>query len=94
VGHPLRDKLWDRQLEGGLPDSRLKNPLDNLVSRRNTLWERVFCANCGEDGGLCLANQSAHIFYMCERCAALSMGMVPGCVEVDEDFMRGRRRFS
>ena len=62
---------WDRQLEGGLPDCRL------LPSRRRAttvplgrmLMERVYCGNCGCDGGLVTAEWSPHVFYLCEECA-------------------------
>lgn len=86
----LRDRNWDRQLEEGLPDSRLAGTArDNKsVVFHGALWERVFCANCGHDGGLVTAEWSPHIFYLCEECA-LKCGPPPGVVEADERQVRG-----
>jgi hypothetical protein len=66
---------WNRELEGGLPDCRLIGPrrrattvpLTMLLGRM--LMERVFCGNCGADGGLVTAEWAAHIFYLCDDCA-------------------------
>ncbi|HEU0155936.1 MAG TPA: hypothetical protein VFQ82_07680 [Stellaceae bacterium] len=87
----LRDsRWWDPALEGGLPDSRLSGTArDNkTIIFRGRLWERVFCANCGADGGLVTAEWSAHVFYLCEPCA-LRCGPPPGCAEANERQVRG-----
>lgn len=65
---------WDRQLEMGLPDSRLTVKRERTTVVRPTMlgrmvMERVFCANCGDDGGLVTAEWSPHVFYLCEECA-------------------------
>lgn len=31
--------------------------------------ERVFCGNCGRDGGLITPDWAWHVFYLCEPCA-------------------------
>lgn len=84
-------KLWDRQLEGGLPDSRLSGTAreNNTVVYAHMLWERVFCANCGKDGGLITADWSPHVFYVCDDCDK-HCGSVPGLIKVDERAARGQ----
>lgn len=86
----LRDGNWDRQLEGGLPDSRLAGTARErtTVVWARMLWERVFCANCGADGGIVTADWSPHVFYICDGCAQ-ELGPPPGMVEVAEAVVRG-----
>jgi hypothetical protein len=87
----LRDgSQWDRQLEGGLPDSRLSGTARErtVVVHARRRWERVFCANCGADGGLVTADWAPHVFYLCNGCAA-ACGAPPGAVEADEGAVRG-----
>jgi len=89
----LRDgKNWDRELEGGLPDSRLSGTAreNTTVAYARQLWERVFCASCGCDGGLVTAEFSAHVFYVCQECTD-KMGAPPGMVEADENAVRGKK---
>ena len=60
-------------LTRGLPDARLRDP----ARRKRTevpgpfrdLYERVFCVNCGADGGAVTKEWTTHIFYLCEGCA-------------------------
>ena len=72
------NKHWDRQLERGLPDSRLAGTGRDrkTVVRARMLWEVVFCANCGAEGGLVTAEWAAHVFYLCDDCSKL--GKVEG----------------
>jgi hypothetical protein len=81
---------WDRQLEGGLPDSRLRGTEreNKTIVYAHQLWERVFCANCGRDGGLVTAGWSAFVFYVCDECAA-KCGPPPGAVEAPAAAVRG-----
>jgi hypothetical protein len=84
---------WDRQLEDGLPDSRLRGPRRRAtqVVRGGMLYETCFCANCGDPHGLVTADWSPHVFFLCDDCY-LSMGAPAGCVEVsgeDEKKMSG-----
>lgn len=76
---------WDRELEQGLPDSRLR--AKPTIVRARMLWERVFCANCGHDGGLITADYSAHVFYVCDKC--WEKAPVEGVPLADEDKVRG-----
>ena len=79
----LRDsRYWNRDFEMGLPDSRLSGMARERkqIFFRGQWWERVYCVNCGADGGLLTANWSPHMFYLCDRCAA--NGEPPGAIRV------------
>lgn len=79
---------WDRELEGGLPDSRLSLARrKTTVMRAGQLMEKVFCANCGADGGLITAEFCPHIFYVCDNCF-LKFGPPP-LPEVEELSLKG-----
>ena len=68
----LRDSIyWDRQFEEGLPDSRLSstNRERTSVVHGRMVWERIFCADCGEPAGLVTAEWTPHIFWLCNECA-------------------------
>ena len=80
----LRDsRHWDRQLEDGLPDSRLSGMAREHKTVRvgRMLWEKVFCSNCGCDGGAVTPEFAAHVFYVCDDCNN-RLGPPAGCVEV------------
>lgn len=93
---------WDRELEAGLPDSRLSGPRrrGTTVAYRDPgrgidlLMERCFCANCGCDGGLVVADVSPHVFFVCDPCSKLphvaaQLRAAAGVVEVPESAVRG-----
>ena len=80
-------RFWDKQLEDGLPDSRLR--AKPTIVRGRMLWEKVYCANCGCDGGLVTAEWSPHVFYQCQQCAD-KLGAPPGLKEAPEDLIRGK----
>lgn len=81
---------WDRELEGGLPDCRLSGARRRAttVVLKSILMERVFCANCGCDGGLVTAEWSPHIFFVCAECVTRS-GPPSGLTEAPEKAVRG-----
>jgi hypothetical protein len=76
-------RLWDRQLEVDLPDSRLSSfkREQTLVRLGRLEYERVFCANCGAPGGGVTPEWSPHVFYVCDDCAH-RLGPPAGCIEV------------
>jgi hypothetical protein len=88
--NPL-SRFWDRSLEMGLPDSRLSGPRRRatMVPLGRMMMERVYCANCGGDGGLITADWSAHVFFVCDGCVE-TIGKPPGCIEADEGTIRGK----
>jgi hypothetical protein len=82
----LRDsKLWDRQLEQGLPDSRLSgtNRENKTIVYARKLWEKVFCASCSKPGGIVTKESFPHVFYLCDDCS--KYGPPPGTIEVRPD---------
>lgn len=81
---------WDRELESGLPDSRLSGPRRRAttVIRGGMKYETCFCANCGKSGGLITADWSPHCFYLCDDCFLAGKGQVDA-VMADEATIRG-----
>lgn len=85
--HPLGIN-WDPEFSKDLPDSRLSGSgRRSLVPWGNMMMERVFCANCGANGGLVTAEWSPHVFFLCDTCA--HSGIPEGCAELDEAKARG-----
>src|ERR1700739_2134338 len=87
IGDPRDSIGWDRQLEGGLPDCRLRgyNKERNDYYYAGQLWDRLFCANCGAKGGI-VAKGSPHVFYICDPCAIkFDNKPPPGTIEVKPD---------
>lgn len=77
-----RNHNWEKELESGLPDSRVK-PIErdiNRVQHGRMLLDRIFCANCGEPGGAVWPD-CPHVFYVCEPCA-LALGDPPGTAKL------------
>ncbi len=75
-------RFWDRQLEGGLPDCRVRRSDREraIVNRGRMAFEKVYCANCHKEAGLVTAEWTAHVFFICDDCART--GGPPGCIEV------------
>ncbi len=73
---------WDTQLELDLPDCRRRylDRDEDLITHARMVWHKVYCANCGCDGGAVTAG-FAFAFYLCDGCAR-RLGPPPGCVEV------------
>jgi hypothetical protein len=77
-------KGWDRQLENKLPDARFNGRRDHhLVTLGRLQFERVYCVNCGCDGGLVTPEAFAHVFYLCDDCVD-KHGVIAGTAEVPE----------
>lgn len=67
---PNPRRKWDTNLDKGLPDSRLSFNRHRSIFRFGRVeYEKVFCANCGADGGGVTAEYFAHCLYICEACA-------------------------
>jgi hypothetical protein len=88
---------WNKELEFGLPDARLSGTArDNKQLQANhriigRMWmEKVFCVNCGCDGGAVTPEWAAHIFYLCDECAK-TYGQIDGAVQVPDEVVRGER---
>lgn len=79
----LREGQWDKELEFGLPDSRLSGHSRVRKQRRvgRITYEQIFCASCGANGGYVTAEWSPHVFYVCDSCVA-KQGPPPGAIEL------------
>jgi hypothetical protein len=53
-------------LPTSIPRSRLE---DRRLSGGGVVWLKIFCANCGKDGGAILENDYNFAFYLCDPCA-------------------------
>jgi hypothetical protein len=63
------DHNWDRQLEEGYPDCRVK-PIERDRSRiaiGRMIWDKVFCGSCGAECGA-TPPDNPHVFFMCDGC--------------------------
>jgi hypothetical protein len=72
-----------------LPNSIPRNPkIDWSISRGDSHWLYIFCANCGADGGRVLEahipNREEFAFYLCNSCAE-KHGNIPGTVMVPDE---------
>lgn len=73
---------WEKQLEKGFPDCRLR-PFDRekkMFRVGRMMWDIVYCAQCHEPYGACPPNVP-HVFFICDRCV-LEKGPPPDCVQV------------
>lgn len=92
---PFEKGLWDEQLEFGLPDARLvgdraRKQFEGMTVLGRMWMEKVFCVNCGCNGGAVTPEWAAHVFYLCEECA-YKYGAIEGAVEVPENEVRGQQ---
>lgn len=72
-----------------LPDSRCKER--NTRQGPAGIMSKVYCANCGADGGLITEEFAAKVFYLCDRCAE-TYGKLPDSMEVSEAVVRGEQK--
>jgi hypothetical protein len=99
----LREGDWNKELEGGLPDSRLRDPSKNLVYREGRFqdpdtkivyrgriaYEVAYCANCGKPEGLVTAEWAPHAFALCKECAD-KFGTL-GLTEIPKEVVQGKK---
>jgi hypothetical protein len=50
-----------------LPDSRAKRATGGIRGPRGT-WIPIYCANCGDEGGLVPEENMTFAFYLCSAC--------------------------
>lgn len=81
------DPLWTPVTET-YPDARAQRSLGEKKSRLLGWMERVFCVNCGKDGGMVSKDWAAHIFYLCDACAQ-THGHLP-LMEIPPAVAKGR----
>jgi hypothetical protein len=93
MGEPITKHSWNRELEFGLPDSRLtvdraRKMRENMTPVGRMWMEKVFCANCGCDGGAVTPEWARHIFFLCDDCA-YRYGEIEGAVQVPDSVVKG-----
>ena len=66
-----------------LPDCRSSKHL-SIYCGVNGQWEKVFCANCGADGGMCPAENMTFLFYLCNQCAE-AYGQIAGTMIMPDE---------
>lgn len=70
-----------------LPDSRLKTvftPKGMVQSIKFGMWEPIFCANCGKEGGLCPTENMNFMFWLCNNCAN-TYGQIAGTMMMPDE---------
>jgi hypothetical protein len=87
TGDAISTEEIARILRGDLPDSRTKTP--QFFQGPLGWMERVWCANCGADGGGVLAEFTAHVFYICDSCADQHAPDEPKVPADVEEILRG-----
>ena len=99
----LRQGDWNKELEGGLPDSRLRDPSNNVVYRMGRIedpdtktvyrgriaYEIAYCASCSKPEGLVTAEWAPHVFALCKECAD-KYGYL-GIVEIPKEVVEGKK---
>ena len=70
------------------PDCRLVGPKgrEHVMTLGGLVFEKVFCANCGADGGGVPARNVPHVYYLCDKCAR-THGR-PDMVQLPDDLVR------
>ncbi len=66
-----------------LPDCRAHKHKNQSLGIRG-LWEPVFCANCGADGGIVPTEGMTFLFYLCNSCAE-SYGQIAGTMQMPDE---------
>ena len=66
-----------------LPDCRTGQ--HRIISRGVAgIWEPVFCANCGADGGMVPQANMTFLFYLCNTCAE-THGAIAGTMQMPDE---------
>ena len=80
MGDLRLSRLWDREIEGDLPDCRVRYSAREPVMFRRIPMEKVYCANCGTESGYATVF-TPHVFFVCDKCCGIA-GDPPGTVKV------------
>jgi hypothetical protein len=73
-----------------LPDSRASKIVTprGMVQGPGGMWEPVFCANCGAEGGLVPTENMTFLFYLCNACAQTHGAITGTMMMPDEVFFQ------
>ena len=77
-------KLWDRQLEGGLPDCRVAESQrdEHKIVRGQNVFDLVYCGSCSKPSNYMTPDSSPFVFYLCDSCA--EKGMAGEAVRIEK----------
>ena|SRR3989304_6903266 len=67
-----------------LPDCRARDPKGIIFGKDGNNWVPIFCANCGEHGGLVPAENMTFVFYLCTPCAE-TYGAIAGMMMMPDE---------
>lgn len=70
-----------------LPDSRLRIVKGLVPHKEWGMAQPIFCANCGESGGLIPEQNQSYAFYLCNECWE-SVGHLTGVMAIPESVVR------
>lgn len=71
-----------------MPDARLRPCNRSTIVGPCGIMARVYCVNCGCDGGLVTDEWAEQIMYLCDRCAEVH-GKLPVALQVPDSEVRG-----
>lgn len=83
-------KHWNREVEQGLPDCRLRYDERKTIFLHGTRLavDAVYCANCGSVEGYATVH-TPHIFFICDSCVGIN-GAPSGLTEITKKQMAER----
>ena len=75
-------RLWDRQLEEGLPDCRVaeQNRDKNKIIRGRMAFDPVYCGCCSKPSNYMALDNTTFAFFLCDECAEKNVPQ--GAVEI------------
>lgn len=75
-------RLWDQQLEGGLPDCRIAETRrdEHKIVRGQNIYDLVYCGGCSKPSNYMATDSSPFVFYLCDACA--EKGMAGDAVQI------------
>lgn len=77
-----------------LPDARTR--MRETICGPCGLMSRVYCVNCGADGGLITEEWAESVFYLCDKCshygiAAEALSQAADALQVPEGLLKGQQ---
>ena len=65
-------RLWDKQLEEGLPDCRVTEHRrdEHKIIKGSNAFDLIFCGSCSKPSDFMATNDTTFAFYLCNDCAS------------------------
>lgn len=73
-----------------LPDCRRSHHRPTICGPVG-IMAKVYCANCGCDGGLVTNEWAEHIFYLCDDCANTCGNLGAAAVQIPDSVVQGKQ---